>query len=571
MSEALPTAPAEPVPAAAPTARGGSAGRGAEPPGAPGRSGRRVARRAATVAAGLLVLVALVAPDDLRDLSPLALARVPVEGLLAAAVLLIIPPRATRASATVAGALLGLLVVVRCLDTGFLVAFDRPFDPLADWYFLGPAVEFVARSVGRPGAVAAAIVAVALAAAVPVGLAWAAARLARVGSAHRARLARTVAVLGVVWVAAAVVDARVGPDLPVAATEAAGVVSNQAGRVRAGLADRDAFAAQSRVDAYRYAAGSDLLTALRGKDVVLAFVESYGRVALDDPVVTAALDAGAARLRAAGLVARSAYVGSPTAGGASWLAHATLQSGLWVDSQRRYTDLVRTDRLTLSGAFRRAGWRTVAVAPANHGDWPEAGFYGFDRVYNAGDLGYEGPRFTFDSVPDQFTLSAFHRAERVAIGRPPVMAELDLISSHAPWSPVPPMLDWSTLGDGAAYASVSGSRDIPESVLSRDTGRVRADYARSIAYSVHSLTDYAARYSGENLVMVFLGDHQPAPVVAGDGAPREAPITIVARDPAVLDRITGWNWTDGLRPGPSAPVWRMDTVRDRFLAAFGGS
>ena len=58
------------------------------------------------------------------------------------------------------------------------------------------------------------------------------------------------------------------------------------------------------------------------------------------------------------------------------------------------------------------------------------------------------------------------------------------------------------------------------------------------------------------------------PVITGDGAGREAPVTIVARDPAVLDRVAAWGWSAGLRPGADAPVWPMDAFRDRFLAAF---
>jgi hypothetical protein len=70
-------------------------------------------------------------------------------------------------------------------------------------------------------------------------------------------------------------------------------------------------------------------------------------------------------------------------------------------------------------------------------------------------------------------------------------------------------------------------------------------------------------------VMVFLGDHQPASAVVGNQATHDVPVTIIAKDPAVLDRIAGWGWTDGLKPDPAAPVWRMDTFRDRFLAAYG--
>ena len=37
----------------------------------------------------------------------------------------------------------------------------------------------------------------------------------------------------------------------------------------------------------------------------------------------------------------------------------------------------------------------------------------------------------------------------------------------------------------------------------------------------------------------------------------------------VMRRIAGWGWQDGLRPRPNAPVWRMDSFRNRFFAAFG--
>jgi hypothetical protein len=97
----------------------------------------------------------------------------------------------------------------------------------------------------------------------------------------------------------------------------------------------------------------------------------------------------------------------------------------------------------------------------------------------------------------------------------------------------------------------------------------RAGYRRAIAYSLRTLVSYVETYGDDDLVLVFLGDHQPAPVVTGPHAGRDVPVTVVARDPAVLDRIAGWGWQEGLRPGPDAPVWPMDAFRDRFLTAFG--
>ena len=102
----------------------------------------------------------------------------------------------------------------------------------------------------------------------------------------------------------------------------------------------------------------------------------------------------------------------------------------------------------------------------------------------------------------------------------------------------------------------------------RDRGRLRAQYRRAITYTLRTLITYVERYGDENLVMVILGDHQ-APLITPSGASRDVPVTIIAKDPAVLDRISTWGWQDGLRPGPQAPVWRMDAFRDRFFTTFG--
>jgi hypothetical protein len=105
-------------------------------------------------------------------------------------------------------------------------------------------------------------------------------------------------------------------------------------------------------------------------------------------------------------------------------------------------------------------------------------------------------------------------------------------------------------------------------VLWRDADQVRAAYGQSIEYSLETLISFVETYGDDNLVLVVLGDHQPATIVSGPGASHDVPITIISRDRAVMDRIAGWGWQDGMRPDPGAPVSRMDVFRDRFLAAF---
>ena len=243
-------------------------------------------------------------------------------------------------------------------------------------------------------------------------------RVTRVAAGHRGWALRAAAVLGVVWVALRVVGA------PVASSSAAALAVDEVQAVRTGLQDRAALAREIAHDRFRATPGDRLLTGLRGKDVLLVFVESYGRVAVQDssfsPGVDAVLDRGTAQLRAAGFSSRSAFLTSPTFGGLSWLAHSTLQSGIRVDGQRRYDQLVENDRLTLTRAFKRAGWRAVGAMPANHRAWPEgSSFYHYDAIYDRRNLGYRGPDFGLPPMPDQYTLLALQRRE---LGRAPPAA-----------------------------------------------------------------------------------------------------------------------------------------------------
>jgi hypothetical protein len=534
---------------------------------------RRVAARVATALAGLLVLVALIAPNATAHLTPGAFVRIPIEGLLGVALLLLLPARSRRVAAVLAGVALGLLTILKIFDMGFAAVLARPFDPVIDWVLLGAAVGFVKASFGQLGAIGSVAAAAVLAAAVLLLVTLSVLRLTQLVVRRRTVATRAVAALGVVWVCCALLGAQIVPGVPVAAGSAAGLAYDHALQLRADLRDRKAFAAQLAVDPFRNTPDDKLLTALRGKDVVLTFIESYGRSAIQDPEFAPQVDAlladGDRRLAAAGFAARSAFLTSPTSGGGSWLAHSTLLSGLWIDNQQRYRDLEASDRLTLTSAFRRASWRTVGVMPGVTSAWPEAAFYGYDKLYASWDLGYRGPRFSFATMPDQYTLLAFQRDEREIPKHPPLMAQIVLMSSHAPWSPLPRPVSWADVGDGSIYDSMSGENAEPQAILTRDPTRVRTDYRTSIEYSLDSLISYVETYGGDNLVLVFLGDHQPAPIVVGDGASRDVPITIVAHDRAVLDRVSGWGWQNGLKPGPQAPVWRMDAFRDRFLTTFG--
>ena len=519
---------------------------------------------ALTVLALVCVWAALVAPNRISELDAGTFARLPLEllAVVAAAVLLPVAPR--RALAVVAGALLGVLVLVKVLDMGFFTAFDRPFDPVSDSTYAGIGVETLGDAIGSSGAHVAAAVIVVLVIGLLALPVLALLRLTRVAAGHRVWALRAVAVLGVVWIALRVAGA------PVASTSTAALAVDEVQAVRSGLHAHEVLAREIPRDRFRTTPADQLLTGLRGKDVLLVFVESYGRVAVErSPGVPAVLDRGTAELRAGGFASRSAFLTSSTFGGLSWLAHSTLQSGIRIGTQRGYNQLVKSDRLTLTGAFKRAGWRAVGAMPANKRAWPEGpSFYGYDKVYDRRNVGYRGPGFGVPSMPDQYTLEALHRLELAKRHRSPVFAEVDLLSSHAPWTRIPRLIPWEDVGDGSVFGRIPAEESTRASLFG-DSGRARAAYAHSIEYSMSTLVSFLRRYGDDKLVVVLLGDHQPATIVTGEGASHDVPISVVARDPKVMRRIAGWGWQDGLRPDPQAPVWPMEAFRDRFLGAFG--
>ncbi|WP_308188734.1 sulfatase [Streptomyces sp. MNU89] len=533
----------------------------------------RVLTHGTTALAVLLVFAALVMPNGLSRFTPFAFTRLPGEAVVAAAVLLFLPPRARRWVAALSGAGLGLLLVLKFVDIGFYSVLSRPFDLVLDWILFEDGHSFLESTVGGTAATAAVIGAVTLAAAVPVLMTLAVIRLSEILVRHRATATRTTFVVAIVWITCSAIGLQIG-STPVASSAAAKLVKDRVNRVEAGIEDERKFARVAAVDDFGDTPPDELLTALRGKDVLFAFIESYGRVAIDENpemsrLMSAALAEDTDRLDKAGFSSRSGFLRSPTTGAGSWLAHSTLWSGLWVDNQRRYRTVTASDRLTLTGAFQRSGaWRTVGMMPGVTRAWPEGKFYDFDTIYDSKELGYRGPKFSWTPVPDQYTLSAFERLERAKKDRDPLMAGIILATSHNPWAPIPRMIGWDEVGNGSVYHAMKEEGKDPEEVW-KDPEQVRTEYRRAVEYSMDSLVSYLEEYGDEDTVLVVLGDHQPVPTVAGDGASRDVPISIVAHDEAVLDRISDWEWDEGLKPGPDAPVWRMDTFRDRFLTAYG--
>ncbi len=527
-------------------------------------------RVALVVAVVLLVAVPLV-PGALAQGSPAALVRLPVESIAVVLVLSLLPwPPVRRVVALVYGPFVVVALVFAGLDAAFEFALGIHFDA-SDWPQVNDGFGVVENSIGTPAAFAVLALLAVVAVATAAALAWAALRVDAAIRRHGRRGSWAVSSVTAVWIVAALAGSQLVAGQPAAASASIDAIASASSQASATLSAQADLPHEIETDPYAKVPSSDLLTALKGKDVVIAFIESYGQVAVQGTSFSDGVDQvlrdGGAQLTADGYSAQSAFLTSPTFGGISWLAHSTLQSGLWIDKQPIYNKLIRSTRFTLSDAFRNAGWNTVSDVPSDTQPWTfGTSFYHYGTLLDTNNVGYLGPSFGYARIPDQYTWKYFSDHE-LAGPHQPVMAEIDLVSSHTPWAPLPKPVPWSQIGDGSIYGPQPAEGESASTVW-QDPKRVQAAYGQSIEYSLGAMFSFLHNYDDPNLVVIALGDHQPATIVSGVGANHEVPISIISKDPSVFRAISGWHWQNGVLPTSEAPLWKMSAFRDRFLGAF---
>ncbi|HEY5189576.1 MAG TPA: CDP-alcohol phosphatidyltransferase family protein, partial [Solirubrobacteraceae bacterium] len=286
-------------------------------PAAPGGGRRRARKNAAvalTILAALLVWAVLVAPDQPKYLTLSGFLRIPLEGLVLIAGALVLPAIPRRILAVIAGLALALVVLLKVLNFGFFTTFNRPFDPIGDTSSVGIGIETLRELVGRAEAdlilVGIGVGVVVLVAVLILSML----RLNRVVADNRRPALQAIGGVGAVWALCWVFGAQLVSHTPIASALAAGVVVDGVKAVQADIHDQSVFANQIKHDSFRNTPASRLLTGLRGKDVLLVFVEAYGQQAVQgrsfSPAVDAALTKGDNQLASAGFSARSGFLTS---------------------------------------------------------------------------------------------------------------------------------------------------------------------------------------------------------------------------------------------------------------------
>lgn len=467
-------------------------------------------------------------------------------------------------------AVLTIIVVLKAADFVMFTSLNRGFNPLGDMPLVGYFYDLVVGNIGHAATIAVIVGSMLVIAGLTAALWWAMRVWSRLSLPRPLPALAAVAAVAAVGLVVTDVGAKMGrwstPFSHPGTAFTARVAVERIETAQQTIADLRVFRAAAKNDPFAGQAG---LFDLLDRDVIVVFVESYGRTSLDTPLYAdlhrETLANAQTQLEALGLAMSSTLLASPTQGGQSWLAHSTFASGLWIADQTSYRAALSSGRSTLFHLAGQSGFHTAAVMPQITLNWPEAQFMGFETILAEADLGYAGRPFNWITMPDQFTFAAMDRLlrNRRSDDRP-FFIQMALGSSHAPWVPVPKVIDWNALGDGTVFDPLVAASDPPR-VVWQDNDRVRAQYRLAVDYALQTVFAYAALHADNPPLMIIVGDHQAAGFVALDDRPH-VPMHIVGPQPLV-DLLSDANFTPGLVPPETTPVRRMDLMRAHILQA----
>ena len=205
----------------------------------------------------------------------------------------------------------------------------------------------------------------------------------------------------------------------------------------------------------------------------------------------------ARQIEASGRHVVSAFVRSPTFGGASDLAHLGLLSGIDLSDPVRHDLLLTSSRPTLLSLFHSRGYQTIGLYPALSWEWPERAYYGFDKFYDGRDLDYRGPRLGFWAIPDQYTVARIDQMLPATPDSPARFLFFPTITSHLPFHPVPPYQpDWRRVLSPEPYDEAAIARVLADKT---EWTNMLPAYGGMIEYTYLWLAGYLGQPPGARL------------------------------------------------------------------------
>jgi hypothetical protein len=306
-------------------------------------------------------------------------------------------------------------------------------------------------------------------------------------------------------------------------------------------------------------------------DVLLFIVESYGRILSQHEDMRdrheLLLERLERQLGEAGWHMASGFSRAPVSGGRSWLAEGSILMGTPIRYEAVYQHLLAHRVPNFVGFLNHNGYESMLLAPSdrNRPGVVLENKYQYARLLTKEDMDYRGPPMGWGLVPDQFSLDVARKKvlERQP-GARPLFLNFHMVTSHAPWQAVPPLVNDPALlqnltskfpvvndtpvGNTAVMRRLRRyvhDEDHIHPYMKRLTAPMRRGYQGTIAYDLQVIGRYLQGRSDDALVIV-LGDHQP-PVITSGNASFDTPVHILSRNPKRLEEFMREGFVQGLR------------------------
>lgn len=316
------------------------------------------------------------------------------------------------------------------------------------------------------------------------------------------------------------------------------------------------------------------LGGLQSADLIVVFVESYGRNLFQHPrygaLLRQDLEKTTASLRAAGHGVVSSWIESPVTGGQSHVAHASFMSGIPLESSHDHEALLASDARMLTHILGDLGYHCVNVQPKLEIEWPDSqrvlGFhedlFGVHTPYRK----HGGMIYHWAAAPDQYHL-ALAMQNYMKSGDKPVFLQLVACVSHAPFSKIPPYIsDWNKALDPKAYQPV---KTYPYTIeFYHGAEGVEEAYLATLRYTFEMLVGYVDALPRPALLLV-LGDHQAPRTgsIAPDVVDYAVPLHVISNRPELLAPMRARGGSDSMIP-TGAEATPMHEFLFEFLKAY---
>ena len=242
-------------------------------------------------------------------------------------------------------------------------------------------------------------------------------------------------------------------------------------------------------------------------DIYVIMLESYGALLEDDPDIRPMFER--ARHDGLGEYPYPLYTfrsRAPVRGGGSWMAYASVQTGINLPTPGALAALERRLRAGswptlarwLDASHHHVRFAALPVARGQVVPWESMEeTYGVDTWVRDAELHYEGPRFSWGpSAPDHVTLGAVMNV--VSQSDRPAFVTGITQTGHFPWGAVPGRSD-------AVDPTSPRHTKHPDASLQRPR---KEAYANVMAYQLRSVLE-APQAHDRPYILIALGDHPP--------------------------------------------------------------